>query len=376
MVAFALLASLLAASQHVPPSVVYSPPAPLAPAARQPQLIVLRSGAVECSGIVVEPVRREMPIPEARDYVSPSEMQPITLHFTIDAAGRPIDIDGGGTPFWPSADAVPAFAAWQFASSAPKNGCSMTYTVNHPEGPDVLIEDAERAFAFRRGDERAMMPFYVRTIPAASDCFDPFPAYRLQAYPDYEALGQTPGRARNAMIGFDVDAKGRTRNLRVIGGDRGSAIAAAGLKAVHGSRFVPGARHGCALPFSVLPRKPLEAPSGPPAGDYEAADAACEGAPQDWVSMPPLAFPSEFARRSIEGWAVVRFDVAPWGEIGNVSVVKAEPAAAFGEAAKGIVMRAKKTPSTRGFSGCVQRVNFKIRPWGTAPDTPPASIVR
>ena len=34
--------------------------------------------------------------------------------------------------------------------------------------------------------------------------------------------------------------------------------------------------------------------------------------------------------RAIEGWAVIAFDVAPWGGTGNVRVVASEPAADFG----------------------------------------------
>jgi TonB family protein len=76
--------------------------------------------------------------------------------------------------------------------------------------------------------------------------------------------------------------------------------------------------------------------------------------------MPPIGFPPEFERRGIEGWAVVRFDIAPWGGVGNVAVVAAEPAAAFGQQAVQIVGAARKAPSARGYTGCMARVLFKL----------------
>ena len=336
------------------------------PSDTAPQLIALRPGAVMCSGIVEEPVGRELPIPTAQRLFSTEPIRPITLAFSIDASGRPIDIrDTVGTrrqPWIDASDAVPALAAWRFAPGAPRRRCTLTYTVDHLHAPDVPIEDAYRAFAFRRGNSPDMAPFYRLTIPAGSDCFDPFPAYRMQAYPPYDRLGQRPGTVSYAMIGYDVNRHGQTRRVRLLGGDRDAPLARAALRAIRKTRFVPDARHGCALPFRMYPRAPLAAPPAPPVEQYRTADADCEGVPTGWVSMPPLVFPPGFTRRSIEGWAIIRFDVAPWGATGDVSVAAAEPAAAFGEAAKSIIASATKAPSKRGFSGCVEMVKFKMRP--------------
>jgi outer membrane biosynthesis protein TonB len=331
-----------------------------------PQLIVLRPGAVECSGIAEEPVDRELPIPTAQQLFSAEPIRPITVAFSIDASGRPTDIrevpGARRQPWIDTSDAVPALAAWRFAPGAPRTRCTMTYTVNHLHAPDVRIEDAYRAFAFRRGNSPAMAPFYRLTIPAGSDCFHPFPAYRMRAYPPYDTLDQRPGTVSYAMVGYDVDRHGRTRRVRLLGGDRETPLARTALTAIRKTRFAPAAHHGCVLPFRLYPRVPLAAPPAPPVGQYRAADAECEGVPKGWASMPPLVFPPGFTRRSIEGWAIIRFDVAPWGATGDVSVAAAEPAAAFGETAKSIVARATKAPSKRGFSGCVEMVKFKMRP--------------
>ena len=67
-------------------------------------------------------------------------------------------------------------------------------------------------------------------------------------------------------------------------------------------------------------------------------------------------------RRRIEGWAVVRYDAAPWGEIGNVTVLAAQPSADFGTQAQVVLRSAKVAPSESGFTGCVERVRFVMPP--------------
>ena len=342
------------------------------------RLIVLRPGEATCGGIREAATYRELPIPEARYVFSHEPPHPLTLAFSIDSAGRPTDIheiseaqpNGVNT-----SDAAPSLAAWQFAPGAVRTRCIVTYSVDALPAAEVPPADAYRAFALRRGNPRLLHPFYRRTIPAGSDCFDPFPMFRLRAFPPYDELDQRPGTIAWAMVGFDIDARGRTRDVRLLGGDGDAALGRASVKAVRRSRFAPAARHGCALPYARYPQMPLTPPPAAPTADYRPPDAQCEGVPGDWASMPPLTFPQPFRRRSIEGWAILRFDVAPWGETGNVEVVAAQPADAFGTAAQAIVRRAKKAPSPRGFSGCVDKVVFKMRPRGAAADPPPHEVI-
>lgn len=354
----------LAAADQVPPA-----PVLIDDNADRRRLIVLRPGAVTCGGITQEPVHRELPIPEARSVYSRQPAHPLTLAFSIDARGRAIDIHEISLrePSWAEAgDAAASLAAWQFASGAVRTRCRVSYSVDALTAAEVPLHDAYYAFAMRRGNSRAMRPFYLRTIPGSSDCFHPFPMFRLRGFPPYEVLERRPGSVSWTMIGFDIDAKGRTRNVRVIGSNHNAALDDTSADAVRASRFAPEAHHACALPFRLFSKEPLLPPTAEPTLDYRAPDAQCDGLPGKWASMPPLTFPDPFRRRSIEGWAIVRFDVAPWGETGNVEVVAAQPADAFGEAARRIIQRAKKPPSPRGFSGCVQRVNFKMRGRGSS----------
>ena len=81
----------------------------------------------------------------------------------------------------------------------------------------------------------------------------------------------------------------------------------------------------------------------------------------EWTSQPALVSPEVFRRRGIEGWAVIAFDLAPWGAVGNAKVVAAEPAAEFGEAAQRIVFGSATAPSKQGYTNCIVRVRYAMR---------------
>jgi TonB family protein len=342
------------------------------------RLIVLRPGAVTCGGVTEEPVHRELPIPEAQTVYSKQAAHPLTLAFSIDARGRAIDIHeiSERQPNWvESDDAAPSLAASQFAAGPVRTRCTVSYSVDALSAAEVPLEDAYRAYAAGRGHSREMFPFYQRTIPAGADC-EPFPHYRVRVYPRFDEIERPAGIASWSMIAFDTDARGRTRNVRVLGEGGNAALADETADAMRSSRFVPGAHRGCVTRFWSFPGVSLLPPPAAPTSDYRAPDAQCDGLADEWASMPPLRFPEAFRRRSIEGWAIVRFDVAPWGETGNVEVVAAEPAEAFGDRATQIVRGARKPPSSRGFSGCVEKVSFKIgRPPGPR-SSPEEEIIR
>ncbi|NIJ33778.1 TonB family protein [Sphingomonas oligoaromativorans] len=79
------------------------------------------------------------------------------------------------------------------------------------------------------------------------------------------------------------------------------------------------------------------------------------------------AYPTAEAARRIEGYAIVGYDTAPWGAIGNVHVIASEPDQAFGQAARNALFSAKIQTSDVGHVGCVRRVRFHVpmeRPGG------------
>jgi outer membrane biosynthesis protein TonB len=133
------------------------------------------------------------------------------------------------------------------------------------------------------------------------------------------------------------------------------------------SSFEPGARTGCGYSYYRRQPEPLKAPEAPPSASFRPEGSTCPAELGQWAFMPRLEFPPEFLRRGIEGWAAIRYDLAPWGATGNLAVLAAEPAEAFGAQAMRIVSQARRAPSS-GYSGCVTRVRFVLPPRG-APAT-------
>ena len=84
-----------------------------------------------------------------------------------------------------------------------------------------------------------------------------------------------------------------------------------------------------------------------------------------------LVYPDAYRQRSIEGWARLTYDVAPWGAIDNVRVVESQPSTDFGRQAQIMLRQAKVTPQGSGATGCNQTVRFQMA-HGTAADEMPS----
>ncbi|TPG43009.1 hypothetical protein EAH79_04080 [Sphingomonas koreensis] len=363
----ALFASLLVAGQLAPPPPVADGPLPPGAFERH-RFVTFEPGAVDCAGIAVTATREEAPMASVGFAYGSNQMSPARgfyrIHFSIDGDGRPIDIDHEGqdaVPGWIDAsDVMPAFAAWRFAAAAPQTRCTIAFTIHDQPVSAVPPAEAMRYFALphvKRGDERDI---FERTPPPGSTCFTPYaPAELVRVWPDFETIPQAPGTRSFTTIEYDIDARGKPIHVRVVASDGNRDLEAKGVASIKRSRFAKGARSGCTYPFRRTPIEPLQAPEGPKAGALRPADADCEGA-GDWTHLGLLSFPEPFGKRSIEGWAIVRFDVAPWGETGDIKVLAAEPADVFGTQAIQTIRQSTKPVSKRGYTGCVQRVNFKM----------------
>ncbi|PKP91061.1 MAG: hypothetical protein CVT77_13320 [Alphaproteobacteria bacterium HGW-Alphaproteobacteria-16] len=79
-----------------------------------------------------------------------------------------------------------------------------------------------------------------------------------------------------------------------------------------------------------------------------------------WQRPPASSYPAAFRRRAIEGWAIVSFDLAPWGATGNFKVLVSEPADTFGQQAQQNLARAHAYPSSSGAKGCVVKIVFRM----------------
>lgn len=372
----ALLLSLAvsaAPSQELPPPPIY--PGPGKPGAAPTLLLITpTAGEARCDGGPVALVQREAPLPTAV-YGNGNAPLPITLTFQLDAQGRPFGIKRADASEWSpnrlyfsDADVIPAFAVSRFAPGARKN-CTIRFEPQQVAASEAPPQRAMRYIVAPHPRLSGEQTIFRRFHPADTNCIGAGnPKVRLRAYPAFEDIAVAPGSWAYAMAAFDIDAKGRPTNVRIIGSDGNAALDRASVRAVEQSRFAPEARHGCTYPYYRRSEETIAAPTSPDKASFRPADARCPDGDTGWTSMPKLQFPAGFAERRIEGWAIVGYDVAPWGQTGNVRVLAAEPAAAFGDKARDIVMQARQASSASGRTGCIDIVRFVMPQKGKEPE--------
>jgi len=366
---------------------VPAPPVPAPPvlnalhnaAPPEPAIVRFRAGEARCDGSGAErPVLTEEPFngasfapPAAPAGAAPDEVR---LSFRIAADGRPLGIKAERRLQLPidTRDVAAAFAAWRFAPGPERSGCTAAFRV---EAVPVSRADPPALHRFLALQALAGSPIpaaaraaFRRAMPAGSTCFDPRPNVRLQAFPAFEEIPQPPGTASYSFVGYEIAADGSTRGARIASSSGNRMLDRQSLAAIGRTRYQPGIRKGCNYPFYRRQAEPLRPPPPPEEAAFRPEGATCPAERPQWAHMPELVFPEEFRRRAIEGWAVVRYDVAPWGATGNVTVAASEPAAAFGEQAVRIVSSARKPPGGQGFTGCVVRVIFVLPERDGEPD--------
>jgi TonB family protein len=365
---------LLAASpQAVPPP--GPPPPPPAPATADPlpeqqrtRLVTFQSGAVTCAGQSVAPMARDAAMPSVQFAFSRAStiIPSVKLAFSISADGRPIDIhrvdeDDRTQRFGvDTTDIEPALATWQFADGAPRSQCTVTFAaLDQPldQAPRVSVI---RAYLAQRGESSLRRQLFDQLRPIDADCYSPhWPEALVHVNPDFRTIPQRPGTSSFTMVAFDLDRHGRPVDVHVDTSGGNKVLDARSVEAVRRSRFASGARYGCLYPYWRRATDPIPAPPPPDVAAYRPSDADCEGH-HEWARYPVLTYPQAFNRRNVEGWAIVRYDVAPWGELGNIQVLASEPADGFGQQAIEVMRSAMKAPIKRGLYGCVQLVKFKM----------------
>lgn len=370
MIAF--VAFLLSAGQAAPPPVVRTPSTPPPPIVtvhndreNAPNLAVFRPGEARCGGAVQRAVHLEQPRPTAVPFPPGVPQSPVSIRFRLDSTGRPLGLTlvPPGPPGLDATDLLPALAVSRFAPGTERGDCEIVVDVEilpvSDAPPPVLHQYLVLGANRSPWAASAARAAFERTIPAASDCFRPSPNVRLRAYPAFETIPQAPGTTSYAALAFDIDAEGRPVNARVTDSSGNRELDRQSLEALSQSRFQPGARRGCTYPYWRRGDTNQNAPELPASAAFRQEDADC---PEDrrLANLPPLQFPPGFERRNVEGWAIVRYDVAPWGATGNVRALAAEPAAPFGEWAANIVRQARQPESERGYRGCVARVRFVL----------------
>lgn len=299
------------------------------------------------------------PLPKTAPDGAPfSDSDSLPLSFAVDAAGRPTDIrrGEGGRVLAPSDAALAALASWRFAPGAPASGCTVRFSSHR-----TPIAQAGRAALFEIiAFERRNAPSLVReTVSKAGDCgAAPRRSPRTLNFPD---LRRFDGRDLNpawAAVVYDIDADGAPRNVRVESRSGDPALADAAAAAIAGSRFQAGKPvQACYGVFAATPRD-TPAPPRPELAGFERPEDKCDVS-KEALNLPVAKnYPRAYSDRKVEGWAYLRFDVAPWGQVGNIQVIASEPTAAFGDAARNMLWGARPAAPAEGYRGCLVPVIY------------------
>ena len=363
----------------IPPPPAFVQPVAAAPSPMVPSIRSYAAGPARCGGETVTPLRVVDPVPDGmvlppQGSSAASRVQaPVTLAFEVDSEGRPVGIARAPENNWMADDVEPAFAAWRFPAGAPRRHCTIRFDIR-----DMAVAEAEASLLhaylatrasrlFRHSPPEVSRAAEARGRPAGSTC-TPRPGARLWAMPDFDSIPQEQGRIGWNRLAFDVDGRGRAANIRLLGSSGNADLDRKSVAALRQSRFTRPAR-GCTYNFYRNPARPTPPPAAPVSlAAYRTDTATCDP-PQEqhseergWLSLAPLNYPENFRRRGIEGWAIIRYDFAPWGQTGNVSVVEAQPASGFGAMAKSIVERSRRRPAGYGGTGCLELVRFRMPP--------------
>lgn len=363
--------TLLAAAAQTATIAVPSPPPPRAPdhlaappaPAFRPHLVDYEAGEARCGGRDVAALVRVAPFTKAA-MVGAAAPRAVEMSFTLDAEGRPLGISqkeitiSGGYSYSPDTDLAPAFSLWRFASGRSGVACTMTFTPRARPIADVSDADILRVSALRDTAGAAQRAVFDRIREI--DCGGARrPQPLLRAYPDRARLPRDPGSPAYTVVGFDIDAAGVPAQVAIVTSSGNAAFDRAAVDAAERGRYPGGEpRQRCTIPMLLGPT-PVAAPPSPDTASFRPEGGNCPDK-IDWVQPFARNYPDAFRRRSIEGWAVIGFDLAPWGTPGEIKILASEPAQAFGQQARSIIQSARAKPSASGARGCVTKINFRM----------------
>lgn len=314
---------------------------------------------MNCGGTAASVVRIERPWLQ-RVYPNSAKYAPVSFAFDIDASGRPLAIRKGSaaTPFGVADDLGPALAATRFRPGQAKTGCTIVYS---PELTAIDDAPLSALMAYSANQLSGPLPPEAwKRIFATGTCKgDAAAGLRNRAFPNFRAIPAEPGVRDWSMVGYDVGQDGASINIETLASSGNAALDEASRAATAETRYWSGALTGCRFSYwrsaGMLP-----APPAPEEDAFRPAGATCPER-RDWATPPVLRFPEPYRRRAIEGWAVVTYDVAPWGEINNIQVKASQPSEDFGTQAVA-VLRSARVEAGPGAVGCVERVRFVMEP--------------
>ena len=355
-----------------PPAVLSVPAPPTGAAGPRTQIIVFRPEDVSCAGEPVSTVGLVHPASVVVTRYGPDsgDVPPPTYRstFAIDAQGRARtirrDVAAPSAFYVDTSDLAPALAASRFPAGAPRAACSIRYRTSVTP---VETADMQTVYELASRPETAGPAAAIRdrVRPAGSTCPGEPGQYRRRNLPAFERLPEPASGSAWVFLAFDVDGAGKPRNARVLGTSGDVALDRAGIHALLANRYAPGPGYrGCTYHFYHHGLSDRPSPTLP--ADAPADNGGQPGCVVDPRSIAGLldgsAYPRPFSLRRIEGVAVVGYDTAPWGAIGDVTVLASEPDEAFGAVARSAFASARVAPGDAGRRGCVQHVRFRLPP--------------
>lgn len=353
---FALFSTISFSTIPPPPVINVMPPQAIAPAKNM--LIYYTAESAKCADGTLD-VSAFMDSSVALEVIRPNTLlQEVEIAFRIDETGRALGITRTSTNQYSAsiADIAPVVAAAPFNPGKARFGCTVKYVSRASEIPEASLSAVFEYSIFPSlGRQQAV---FDRVKPEGSTCFNGAPVVLTRSYPDFSKVPATPGRADWSMTQFDINAAGKPVNLRTVGGTGNNDLDKASRNAVARSQFAKEAKKGCLYPYWRVAGT-VAAPDSPDNDAFRPENANC---PKEikWATQNPATYPDRFRKRYIEGWAIIVFDVAPWGSTGNVRIAAAEPAAEFGIAAKQVVEVRKVKDAGQGYTGCVESVRFRM----------------
>jgi len=357
------------------------PPLPVPPvehvvtAQAQPVIVAVDPppASVTCADGAARLVHGEAPLGRASYYfpgLTLARENRTAFSFRIAPDGRPLTITrrpdaptraspANYTLFMPDDQLESALATWAFAASPQGHAdCRVEFVARATGLAETPRERLLTVLAYTQPGPAANLPLFKQAGLADGDCqTNPRPQALELHFPDPDRIPPRPGELQWVMYRFDIDAHGVPVNAVRLAGPATAQLDQAGHAALAAGRYQARPRTGCIMIFRRQAGT-LAAPPTPRPGAFRREDDDCPGG--DVLTYPgPPTYPPHFAALGVEGWAILRFDVASWGAVGNVEVLAAEPADAFGTYAKSHLLGAKAKTPGRAYRGCILPVHFK-----------------
>lgn len=347
-----------------------APPPPIVISAQSAMTtwLTTREATLQCDGQPIQALYAEPLAPQVTAAAPDAGLQPSTqaLRFSINAEGRPRSIrpaPAASPRFLQTDESQAALAAYRFAPGQARADCAMTIRLT----PRPLAEASREQLAFAYAVDGARPAAIVQRLAREGDDCRERPHPAVAVYPSRDA-GRPPAGGRAwSVTRWNVGRDGRTSDVETLASSGHDAFDAEARRVVIASTFQPDApRRGCINAWTRAGETLLDTPEPEPTDDPL---KNCPAELRARFTHGRLIYPHAFQQRGIEGWAIVRYDIASWGETGAIEVLEAQPAAAFGEAARNIIRASRATPGHVAGIRCTDRIIFRLPRGDERPNT-------